>query len=90
MYEVWLAAGGVPDPYVPPPELGPGRFAGGPRAAQSLNLIRELDGQPDRRLQAIEVDLILSGRRESAERLGSKFANVGKPEAQVRSVCSNS
>ena len=46
-YQQWLAAGGVPDPYVPPPEPEPP-----PPAPEDVllydheNRIRQLEGQP--------------------------------------------
>ena len=45
-YEVWLADGGVPDPYVPPEPPTPSPDPGQVLLFNHENRIRELEGQP--------------------------------------------
>jgi len=45
-YEQWLADGGVPDPYVPPPPSAPLPTMEQTIAFDHENRIRELEGQP--------------------------------------------
>ena len=50
-YEQWLAAGGVPDPYVPPPEVPPAPPAETTLLYDHENRLRTLEGQPPLTMQ---------------------------------------
>jgi hypothetical protein len=45
-YEAWLAAGGVPDPYVEPPPLPPAASPESTVLYDHENRLRSLEGQP--------------------------------------------